>query len=103
MSDQGFDRLRRRSVDPPVAGERPPASDPMGRRALYSVAEQPPALVAVAVECSRCGQTTVVTPRALVGLALPSLHLPFLHGRHSSWLRCPACRRRTWVRLGLRL
>ena len=109
MSEQGFDRLRRRSVEPPVAGERPPASDPMGRRALYSVAEQPPALGAVEVECSRCGQTTVVTPRALVGLALPSVHLPsvpflpFLDRRHSSWLRCPSCRRRTWVRLGLRL
>jgi len=103
VGEEGFDRLRRRSVDPPAAGERPAASYPMGRRALYSVAEQPPALGAVEIECSRCGQTTVVTPRALVGLAMPSLHLPFLRRRHSSWLRCPACRTRTWVRLGLRL
>ena len=103
MSEQGFDRLRRRSVDPPVAGAHPRASDPLGRRALYSVAEQPPALGAVEVECPRCGRTSVVTPRALVRLAVPSLHLPFLHGRYSSWLRCPACRVRTWVRLSLRL
>ena len=102
MSEQGFDRLRRLTVEPPPAGPggRP---DPLGRRALYSVAEQVPALGAVTVECSTCDQTSVVTPRALVPLALPSLHLPLLRGRHPSWMRCPACRRRTWVRLGLRL
>jgi hypothetical protein len=103
VSEQGFDRLRRRGVDGPVTGPRPRASDPLGRRALFSVAEQPPAFGAVEVECSRCGRTSVVTPRALVGLAVPSLHLPFLRGRYSSWLRCPACRQRTWVRLSLRL
>ncbi|HEX7189443.1 MAG TPA: hypothetical protein VF423_14580 [Actinomycetes bacterium] len=102
MSEHGFDRLRRRGVEPPPAapGGRP---DPLGRRSLYSVAEQAPALGAVTVECSTCDQTSVVTPRALVSLSLPSLHLPLLRGRHSSWMRCPACRRRTWVRLGLRL
>ena len=103
MSEQGFDRLRRRSVDPGAAGQRPPTADPLGRRVLYSVAEQRPSLGAVEVECSSCRRTSVVTPRALVGLAVPSLHLPFLRGRHSSWLRCPACRKRTWVRLRLRL
>jgi hypothetical protein len=103
VSEQGFDRLRRRSVDPGAAGHRPLTVDPLGRRVLYSVAEQRPALGAVEVECSGCRRTSVVTPLALVGLAVPSLHLPFLRGRHFSWLRCPACRKRTWVRLGLRL
>ncbi len=101
---EGFDRLRRRSPDATadsVSGSAP--VDPLGRRALYSVAEQPPALGAVSVTCSSCEETSVVTPRALVGLALPSLHMPLMGRSHPSWMRCPSCRSRTWVRLGLRL
>jgi hypothetical protein len=95
----GFDRLRRRqSEDPGAAGP----VDPQGRRALYSVAEQPPALGAVTITCSSCGQASVVTPRSLVGLALPSVHLPLVRRDHPSWMRCPACRARTWVRVGVR-
>ena len=96
----GFDRLRQRTGEAP-ARPRPARTDPLGRQSLYSVAEQPPALGAVTVECSGCGQTSVVTPRALLRLAVPSVHLPLLRGRHFSWLRCPACEQRTWVRLGL--
>lgn len=105
MSDPGFDRLRRRTpqgpATPQVGAGAPP--DPMGRRALYSDAEQPPAFGAVTITCSSCEDTSVATPLALVALALPSLHLPLLRPRHPSWMRCPACGRRTWVRLGLRL
>jgi hypothetical protein len=36
-------------------------------------------------------------------MALPSVHLPLVRRGHPSWMRCPACARRTWVRLGLRL
>ena len=97
MTD-GFDRLRPRRDG---AGAAP--ADPMGRRALYSVAEQAPALGAVTIDCSSCRQVSVVTPRALVGLVVPSLHLPIVRRGHSSWMRCPACRRRTWVSVGLRL
>lgn len=97
MTD-GFDRLRPRRPGPAVV-----PADPLGRRALYSVAEQAPALGAVTIDCSSCGLTSVVTPRALLGLAVPSLHLPIVRRGHSSWMRCPACRRRTWVRVGLRL
>lgn len=107
----GFDRLRRRSPDAATesassaSGQatRSAPVDPLGRRALYSVAEQSPALGAVTVSCSSCGETSVVTPRAMVGLVLPSLHLPLVRRGHPSWMRCPACRSRTWVRLGLRL
>jgi hypothetical protein len=56
----------------------------------------------VTVDCSACRATTVLTPRQALLAALPSLHLPLLKRDHSSWLRCPACGRRTWVRLGLR-
>jgi hypothetical protein len=102
VTDQGFDRLRRRGpgghVEPAA-----PLTDPQGRRALYSVAEQAPALGAVSIECSSCHQASVVTPRGLVGLAVPSVHLPWLRRGHGSWMRCPSCGRRTWVRVGLRL
>jgi hypothetical protein len=102
MTDQpGFDRLRPRAAEAPETTVRP--SDPQGRRALYSVADQPPALGAVTVECSSCERTSVVTPRRLLGLAAPSVHLPLVKRGHPSWMRCPACGRRTWVRLGVRL
>ena len=97
MTD-GFDRLRPRRDGPSAA-----PADPLGRRALYSVAEQAPALGAVTIDCSSCRQVSVVTPRALVALAVPSLHLPVVRRGHPSWMRCPACRRRTWVQVGLRL
>jgi hypothetical protein len=115
MSDQepaaeGFDRLRRRT--PAAAGKsgrRPPGRDPgvrvdpEGRASLYSVTEQPPAPATVTVECSSCEATTAVTPRQLVALALPSVHLPLVRRNHVSWMRCPACGRRTWVRVTIRL
>ena len=105
MSTEGFDRLRRRAPvakrSRPAVGKRPP--DPQGRRSLYSVAEQPPPAGAITVACSRCGETSVATPRQVVGLALPSLHLPILRREHPSWMRCPACGRRTWVKLVLTL
>jgi hypothetical protein len=96
----GFDRLRPR-VPESSSSVRP--SDPEGRRALYSVVGQSPSLGAVTIQCSSCERTSVVTPRRLIGLAAPSLHLPLLKRHHSSWMRCPACRQRTWVRLRVRL
>jgi hypothetical protein len=104
VSGADFDRLRRRTPDgaaPLPSAERTP--DPQGRRALYSGADQDPPVGTLTVTCSRCGVTSVTTPRQAVGLALPSLHLPVLRRDHPSWMRCPACRARTWVRVGLRL
>lgn len=103
-ADSGFDRLRTRTPETArsrVRGHR--VSDPSGRRSLYSVVDQAPALGAVTVECSSCRRTSAVTPRRLIALAIPSLHLPVLRRRHPSWMRCPACGRRTWVRLTVRL
>jgi hypothetical protein len=108
---EGFDRLRRRTPAAGTSGEpgRRPGRDPglrvdpEGRASLYSVAEQPPAPATVTVECSSCEATTAVTPRQLVALAMPSVHLPVVRRNHSSWMRCPACGRRTWVRVTIRL
>jgi hypothetical protein len=101
LGDPGFERLRRRGPSGPAAST--PPADPQGRRALYSAATQAPALGAVTVDCSTCGEASVVTPRGLVRLAVPSVHLPLVRRGHPSWMRCPACGRRTWVRVGLRL
>ena len=95
----GFDRLRPRVPDS-TSSVRP--SDPEGRRALYSVVGQTPSLGAVTIDCSSCERTSVVTPRRLLSLAAPSLHLPLIKRGHSSWMRCPACGHRTWVRIRLR-
>ena len=100
--EPGFDRLRRRGAT--ASREVPLRVDPQGRQSLYSVSEQqPPAPGAVTVECSSCGEISLVTPRQLVGLALPSVHLPFVRRGHPSWMRCPACRRRTWVKVVITL
>ena len=100
----GFDRLRRRSPGTGVPTGPPPLRvDPEGRSSLYSLSPQAPAPGAVTVTCSECGETTTVSPRRLAALALPSLHLPLLRRDHPSWMRCPACDRRTWVKIVITL
>lgn len=101
MTDSGFERLRPRASESVTAPVRP--SDPQGRRSLYSVADQAPALGAVTVDCSSCERTSVIGPRRLLGLVAPSVHLPLIKRGHPSWMRCPSCGNRTWVRLGVRL
>lgn len=103
--DPGFDRLRRRQpdvVDEPLvtAGDVP---DQEGKRALFSAADQPAATGGVTIECSSCGARSVVSARQAVRLALVSVHLPLLRREHASWMRCPACGRRTWVHLEIQL
>lgn len=99
-----FDRIRPRSVGPEadlLAGEMPTDRD--GRQALWSDVVEPPSFGSVTIDCSSCDQTSVLGLRAAVLAALPSLHVPTLGRRHGSWMKCPACGRRTWVRLGIRL
>jgi hypothetical protein len=101
MNETGFDRLRPRASESVTAPVGP--SDPQGARSLYSVADQAPSLGAVTVDCSRCDRTSVITPRRLLGLAAVSVHLPLVKRGHPSWMQCPSCGHRTWVRLGVRL
>ncbi len=72
----------------------------MGRMALFSEVEpEPPPSGTLFVECSSCLKETPVSPVALARAALPfSLHLPFVK-TYPSLMRCPACGRRTWVRV----
>jgi hypothetical protein len=78
--------------------------DPLGRAALYSSGERqaPPALGTFLVECSACHRETPVTAGDLIRLGVPSFHLPLVK-RYPSLMRCPACGRRTWVRVRWRL
>jgi predicted RNA-binding Zn-ribbon protein involved in translation (DUF1610 family) len=115
-----FDRVRPR---PPRASTAPQSiidtpRDAEGKRALFSSGAEgaAPAGGSVSVECSSCGETTVLSPAQAVRAALPSLHLGFAVGRrgasttlgltrrpYPSWMRCPACGRRTWVRVTLQV
>lgn len=84
----------------PTAADR----DPLGRAALYSSGTErhQPALGTFLLECSACRRETPVTAGDLIRLGVPSFHLPFVK-RFPSLMRCPACGRRTWLRVHWRL
>jgi ribosomal protein L37E len=85
---------------------------------LFSAATDPvaPTLGSALIECSRCGERTVLGLTAAMRAAVPSLHLGLRVGRgddvHSvalggrefpTYLRCPACGRPSWVKFTLQL
>jgi hypothetical protein len=94
----GFDRVRRRAGGP----RRPVRIDAEGKRALFSPTDTGPAAGTVTIECSSCRTRTSLAPVQAARVVLPGLHLP-LPRRHASLIRCPACGRRTWCRVRLRL
>ncbi len=70
---------------------------PPGKHALFSATERRP--YTCTVECSSCRDETRVNYLELAALAFPvHFHVPLLRYHHS-WLRCPSCGNRTWVRL----
>jgi len=118
MSTQGFDRLRPRQPGAePVPVASPIQADAEGKRALFSSIEnERPAGAGIAIECSRCGETTRLTPAAALRAAFPAFHLSVVVGRgdkestlglvrrrYGSWLRCPACGRGAWTRVTIRV
>jgi hypothetical protein len=79
-------------------GSAASAGRPSGKHALYSASERKP--FSCTVECSSCREETRVSYVELVALLLPvHFHVPFRY--HFSWFRCPACGRRTWLRVHL--
>lgn len=82
--------------------------DHEGRRALFSGGEddrpeESGSIGSVVVSCGGCGAETVLSPTAALRLVVPSLHLPYLKRTNGSWMRCPACRKHTWVSVHIRL
>ncbi len=76
----------------------PGASTP-GKYVFYSQTEK--RAFTCTVECSSCREETRVSYLELAALMFPiNLHVPLLRYYHS-WFRCPACGRRTWVRVHL--
>jgi len=76
--------------------------DPLGKRALFSssAVRQGP-LGQLALECSSCKRESPVRLRDIPRLALPfTMTLP---RRYHSYLKCPGCGRRTWMRAHWRL
>jgi hypothetical protein len=96
-----FDRLRRRNLVPD--GSAPLLTDTEGKRALFSTSTPKPAFGSVTIECSACSKTSVLSPARAGRLLLTTVHAPGLRRRHVSWLRCPACGRRAWCRLKMRI
>lgn len=69
----------------------------LGKYALYSRSDRRP--ITCTVECSACREETRVSYFELAALLFPiHFHLPLLR-YHFSWFRCPACGRRTWLRI----
>ena len=52
-----------------------------------------------AATCSECHNATVVSYGRAVKLAVPSVHLPLVRRAYPSWMRCPACVERHWVKI----
>jgi hypothetical protein len=118
----GFDRVRPRTPRPSspagtsvTAGATVP--DAEGKRALFSSADvEQPGIGSVTVECSRCEQETVLSLAQALRAAWPSVHLALRLGHGSdvtvlgasgrafpSYLRCPSCKRASWVRFTVRM
>ena len=92
---QTFDRVRTRAVTEPAVAP----VDVQGKAALFSTSTTNPSLGAVAITCSQCHTATVVSYLRALHLAVPSVHLPLVRRVYPSWMRCPACEHRTWVKV----
>ena len=113
MTVSRFDRLRPR-IEPT---DPAPTLDAEGKRALFSSTEVSRPSGGILIECSRCSQTTALTPTAALRAAFPALHLSVVIGRgdrqtaigllrgrrYGSWLRCPSCGQGSWTRVTIRI
>jgi hypothetical protein len=95
MSSSTFDRVRpRAAAAPSVAGV-----DVQGKSALFSADAVNPSLGSVVITCSECHVATAASYVRALQCAVPSLHLPLVRRDYPSWMRCPACDERHWVKV----
>jgi hypothetical protein len=76
--------------------------DPLGKRALFSVGSVRPGPFGVlALECSSCKRESPVRFRDIPRLTFPvTVTLP---RRYHTYMKCPGCGRRTWMRAHWRI
>lgn len=92
-----FDRVRARaSAQRAAAGV-----DVQGKSALFSTDTVTPSLGSVVITCSDCHVATVTSYVRALRCALPSVHLLAMGRDYPSWMRCPACGERHWVKVRL--
>jgi hypothetical protein len=70
-----------------------------GKSALFSADTVTPSWGSVVITCSACHVATVTSYVRALQCALPSLHLLAVRRDYPSWMRCPACGQRRWVKL----
>lgn len=72
------------------------AHDPMGRAALFS--GKPREEGPFTIECAGCRAHSRIRLSRLIRIALPiNFTNPLRY--HHTWLKCPACDKRNWVRI----
>lgn len=80
----------------PPNDHAPRPVDPHGKTSLFS--GEPRMDGPFLLECSGCGRNSRVTAGRLLRLALPlNMTIPFRY--HHTWMKCPACEERRWVRI----
>jgi hypothetical protein len=87
------------SVVAPPRTANGPNTQTMRKEALFSASEDGRRLGTLVVECSACGARTRLGWGEFAWRHLPVwLWFPWL--RYSQWMSCPACERRTWLGVG---
>ena len=82
------------STAPPVA-----PSDGEGRGASHLFSRAEARSGTLVVDCSSCGRRTRISYAEFAALHVPVwLWIPAPLRTHRHWLRCPACRKHTWLR-----
>lgn len=94
-----FDRIKPANLaqaqSGPVVDAR--VDDVQGKRALFSGADQPPAIGSVALDCGRCDRRSVVSYVRLLKLMTTGFFMPVPLSGQKAWVRCPACQNHAWV------
>lgn len=94
-----FDRIKPANTAEPKAGPVVDArvDDVQGKRALFSGADQPPAIGSVALDCTRCDRRSVVSYVRLLKLMTTGFFVPMPIIGQRAWVKCPACRHHAWA------
>lgn len=92
-----FDRIKpavhTEATQAPVIDARD--DDVQGKRALFSGAEQPPALGSVALECGRCSRRSIVSYVRLAKMMTTGFYIPVLSQK--IYAKCPNCKKHSWL------